>query len=432
MKKNIIKKIKVGILADEPLFWGSRKYYHKIILDGYTWKKNNNTYIISASYIYDRDVIKGKLNLENFNLLLIPGGGVGNNQALTKGLTCFSSVRKFKRNIADFVKSGGGLLGICGGAAFITDMIFGDNRKPKTLVEKLYHKSSLNISCVSSYFRALAFPLLYVFQYRYPENIGNSAYAFSFAPGRTTDGKYIMTTGCPLDVQINKDNPIFSDINNDFRRIRWWAGQSLWVSDNPDRDVKILARFPKDDVSKNDSIKIHAWRYTGGIHGFLKAIYKSFKMTKKYELGLSFVPLFTYYLASDWEPTGRVIELRMDDNPCMTSEIYPNENAARIVLSTVHSEYMVWWGGHIENNSDNEMNCIGNGFYRWRDIDKLSSKLQKELTPLKVKANYAIWNQLRGLVSSDIKSIEYLAGYIEKLELEVFGKNRIPISNPSS
>jgi glutamine amidotransferase-like uncharacterized protein len=377
---NNLRAIKVAVLAEEPFFWGSKKYYHKIILDGYSWKIDNKMYVFSVAYIYDKDIIKGKLTLDNFDVLVIPGGGIGNNEALVKGFNFLPSVKKFKHNIAEFVKQGGGLIGICGGAALITDLMVGDGKKPTTIIERLYNKSSLNISCVSSYFRTLAFPLLYPFQYQYPESIGNSAYAFSFAPGQTEDGKYIMTTGCPLDLQIDRDNPIFFNYASDTRRIRWWAGQSLYVPEDPDREICVLARYPKKDLSEFDSLKVFAWRYTGGFYGFIRAVLKAFKMSKINDLGLEYVPLFSYYLAGDWEPTDIIMELDMANRPCMTAEIYPNEHGGRIVLSTVHSEYLIWWGGYIEKYKHNNMNCIGNGLHQWKNINSLSDSLQNELT----------------------------------------------------
>ncbi len=372
--------IRVAILAEEPFFWGSRKYYHEIILGGYSWKVNSAKYSIQVSNVYDKDIIKGKLNVDNFDVLLIPGGGVGNNEALIKGINFLPGVKRFKKNIKDFVEQGGGLIGICGGAALITDLLVDTGRKPTSITERLYEKSSLNISCVKSYFRALAFPLLYPFQYQYPEQIGNSAYAFSFAPGETEDGKYLMTTGCPLDLQINKDNPIFRDYSYDTRRIRWWAGQSLSPPTRADRPIQVLAKYPQIELSKDESLQLSAWKYVGGFRGLFRALINATKLIKNYDLDIAFLPLFTYYLAGDWKPTDILIDLDMADKPCMTAEIYPNDKGARIILSTVHSEYLIWWGGHIEKHIQSERNCIGTGLHQWKNIKPLSDNLQKELT----------------------------------------------------
>ncbi|MDG6219793.1 MAG: hypothetical protein QCI00_10225, partial [Candidatus Thermoplasmatota archaeon] len=270
--KNACKNIRVAILAEEPFFWGSRKYYHPMILDQYSWKVKDSTYKISTKYVYDGDILDGMLNKLNFDVLMVPGGGVGNNQALLKGFNFLRRVRRFKKNIANFVKQGGGYIGICGGAALITDLVKDPGEKPTSFVERQYNKSALGISCVSSYFKNIAFPLFYPFQYNHPEKIGNSAYAFSFAPGETVDGKYIFTTGIPVDVNISRDNPIFSDYNRKTRRIRWWAGQALVIREKPDREIYVLATYPSEDVTCNNSTGIYAWRYIGGIYGMLKAV----------------------------------------------------------------------------------------------------------------------------------------------------------------
>ena len=380
-KKNTdCKIIKVAILAEEPLGWGSGKHYFPIILDGYTWTSENTSYKFSSSYIFDKDIIKGKLNISNFDVLLVPGGGVGDGQAIAKGFNCFRKVRLWKKNIVNFIKDGGGYVGICGGAALITDLSTGLNKNPTSFAERRYNKSSLDISCVSSYYKNLGVPLFYPFQKKYPENIGATGYIFSFAPGETIGGFHIHTGGIPIDFQICKDNPIFSDFTKKIERIRWWGGPALIVPEKLDRDLKILARYPEIDISENDAIKIHAWKYTGGIFGLFTAIMKSFKLVKSENVKLKNVPLYTYYLAGDWKSTDKIIELNYSNKPCMTAEIYPNENQGRIILCAAHPEYMIWHGGHIEEVDDNGFNCMANGFHQWKNISPLSKTFADELT----------------------------------------------------
>jgi glutamine amidotransferase-like uncharacterized protein len=245
------KDIKIAILASEPLFWKSRKNLHMMILNDYQWKFENKKFRFSCSFIYDKDITQGKLNISNFDALIIPGGGVGNNQALMKGFNYLLRVRQYKNAIFNFIKNGGGCIGICGGAAFITDVKKDDGEKPLTFVERQYNKSSLGISCVSSYFKSIAFPIFYPFQYNHPEVIGNSAYAFSFSPGKTKDGKFIHSTGCTMDIKIFKNNPIFFDFNGNSIPMRWWAGQGLILPTKFDRDVRVLARYPSEEISEN-------------------------------------------------------------------------------------------------------------------------------------------------------------------------------------
>ena len=84
-KKTKTQTIRVAILAQEPLGWGSGKHYFPVILDNYTWKKGSISYKFKTTYIWDKDIIKGKLNTTNYDVLLVPGGGVGDGQAIAKG-----------------------------------------------------------------------------------------------------------------------------------------------------------------------------------------------------------------------------------------------------------------------------------------------------------------------------------------------------------
>jgi len=54
-----------------------------------------------------------------------------------------------------------------------------------------------------------------------------------------------------------------------------------------------------------------------------------------------------------------------------------------------------------------------------REGEELAIRIQRELAPLKIRTNNSLWNQLRGLVSSDIKSVEDLADYFKKMESEL-------------
>lgn len=379
--KNKIKTVKVAILKAEPLFWTTcaLKFFY-VILDNYQWIRNGTKYIISTSFLDDKDILKGKLKKSNFDVLLIPGGGVGDGHSISKGFTFSFKIRKWKKNIQDFVKEGGGCIGICGGASLITPLSVGEIRKPTTFVERQYNKSSLDISGVTSYYKNLAFPLFYLFQRNHPEKIGTIAYVFSFGPGITEDGKRIHCGGVPIDFIINKNNPIFSDYPNKNIRIRWWGGQALIVPKKPDRDLSVLAKYPTIDLYEQESTKIHAWRYTGGFRGLIISFFKALRYIKLNNLNLLEFPLLTYYFAGDWEITEKIIESDLADRPAITTEIYPNENKGRITLCTAHPEYMIWHGGHIKAQDDSKFNCLANGLYQWHNINKVSGHIDDYIT----------------------------------------------------
>jgi glutamine amidotransferase-like uncharacterized protein len=371
--------IKVAVLAEEPLQWASGKHFFPLILDGYSWSKNNKSYTIRAIDIYDKDILKGDLINLSYDVLLIPGGGVGDGEVLAKGFNSFRKVKKWKKNIQEFVKNGGGCVGICGGAALVTDLVTKSNRI-ETFMERQYNKSSIGISCISSYYKELALALFYPLQRRYPEKIGASFYVFSFAPGKTLDGKYIHTGGAPLDFIISHNNPIFKDYPNDTLRIRWWGGPGLIVPNNPDRDVEVLLNYPKKDLSENKDTKIFAWVYKGSFFGLIRGIIRSAKLIRKEKDSFRNLLIYAYFLAGKWKKTDTPIEMDLSNRPSMTTEIYPNKNKGRIILITAHPEYMVWWGGNIEGNSEIDFNDLAHGLHKWNNIKPLSKTLTNELT----------------------------------------------------
>ncbi|PNX45710.1 MAG: hypothetical protein BV459_07885, partial [Thermoplasmata archaeon M11B2D] len=380
MQKNTEKRvIRVAILAEEPLEWGSGKHFFPMILQGYTWTRGEKTYVMETRYIFDKDILEDRLTRDEFDVLLVPGGGVGDGLAMMKGFRMSRTVRKWKNNIQAFIRDGGGYIGICGGTALATTLQTAE-KKPRTFLERQYHNSTLGITCMASYYPSLAFPLLYPFQKNHPEKIGAIAYVFSFAPGETTDGVRLHSGGVPIDMQICRDHPIFSDFLQDTLRIRWWGGPALMIPEKPDREVRILARYPPQDFSENKDLQIHAWRYVGGIQGLMGAFFNAARYIKKNKESLRNIFLYTFYLAGNWEITKKLIKLDYANKPCITTEIYPNANKARIVLCTVHPEYLVWWHGHIQEMENKPRTCLGDGLYQWKEIAPLSVDASVELT----------------------------------------------------
>lgn len=374
-----VRVIRVAILADEPLGWESAKQFFPLILDNYSWKTEETTYSCTTRYISDEDIRKGRLTTADYDVLLVPGGGVGDGHAVMKGFTFLRNVRTWKQQIKAFIQSGGGYVGVCGGAALMTDLHTQD-KGHHSFLERQYHKSSLGVSCVSSYYRTLAFPLFYLFQHHHPEYIGATAYVLSFAPGTTTEGAQIHAGGAPVEFHLKNTHPLFSGVTQDTQRIRWWGGPALLVPEHPDREVHILATYPAQDPSANPLTRLYAWRYTGGIHGLLIAFFKAFRFIKKEHLMLRKVFLYTYFFAGKWELTDKIIELDYSKKPAITAEIYPNEHQARILLCSPHPEYMVWWNGHIVQKTNSGCPSLSTGLYRWEDITPLSKNAFKEVT----------------------------------------------------
>jgi len=254
------------------------------------------------------------------------------------------------------------------------------NKKPTTVLEKLYDKSAIGISRVKSYYKEIAFPLFYPFQYTNPENIGATAYIFSFAPGKTKDDTYIHTGGVPIDFDVNTDHPIFSDNEGKTVRIRWWGGPGLIPSEQHTDDINVLAWYPDDALTEKTNTSIMAWRYKGKFIGLFKGLWKAFHLIKETGEPFRHLPLYTYYLMGPWQQTNRRIDMDLAKKASITTEIYPNENKARILLCTSHPEYMIWQEGQIKEEPEKEFHTIGEGFHRWHDIKPLSRTFVDEFT----------------------------------------------------
>ena len=375
-----LKIIKIAVLASESLGWGSGKHYFPMILNGYSWESRDNKYRFVTEYIYDEDIIKGRLSINNYNILIVPGGGVGDSEAVLKGFTFSFKVKRWKKNIQNFIKKGGCYIGICGGVALFTRLTTGKNCKPKSFLEKLYDKSSLDISVVKHFYNHLAFPLLYIFQYNHPEKIGAAGYVFSFSPGETKDGIFFHSGGIPIDFKILKDNPIFFDYNNDTLRIRWWGGPAITLPDKFNRFLKVCAYYPDNVFSKNEKTRIHAWSYKGGFHGLIKSFFESLFFIKKEKQELKNIFMYIYFFAKSWKKSNKIINLDFSNKPSITIEEYPNKNKARIVLCTAHPEYMIWWAGDITEVEENKDVCIGTGFHKWKNVNPFSIDLIDEFT----------------------------------------------------
>jgi hypothetical protein len=148
-KTNQTKKIRVAILAEEPIGWSSGKHFFSTILNNYSWVVENKTYRFEVNYIFDKDIRNGELITKGYDVFLVPGGGVGDAESVMKGFKFLSSVKKWRKNISTFIKNGGGYVGICGGTTLITGLKTKDE-KLHSFLEKQYNKSSVGISCVTS------------------------------------------------------------------------------------------------------------------------------------------------------------------------------------------------------------------------------------------------------------------------------------------
>jgi len=362
-----VVEIKVAILAGERLMVSRIEYFIEMLTD-YEWVAGNTKYRFDVNFVVDKDIIHGRLKTKNYDMIVVPGGGVGDGESVAR---CFPTLKNWiwKRNFANFIKDGGGYYGVCGGAALITDL----DKKPGSFLEYAYEKSSFGITCVKSHYESVADPLLSKFGGLPPEYVGEAAYV-QFSGWDISNYTINYITGACLACPISKNNPIFEDYLEDTRRIRWIGGPGLVVPENPDREISVLAYYPEEELSDNKSTDVYAWKYIGGIRGIFQAFIKNRKNTQASATVGNLANVWAFL--GDWERTDKIIKTNFSNRPAMTAEIYPNENQARIVLTGLHPEYNVWWGGEIVEAEDTDDNTLWDALHGWVNITPNSEALE--------------------------------------------------------
>lgn len=339
--------------------------------NGYQWTVGNISYKFIIDVLTNKDILSGKLTTKNYDLLHITYFEANRKARYIPSLRNEILLKKS----ANFIKDGGGYIGYCAAASIVT----GIAGKPKTLVDKLDAYANMGVSRVkrlnefpdkvTPFFSGI--PFLCQISGK-PESMGN--YAYDYFGGKDPNN-WSQLPGIPVDFNINKDNPIFDDLFEEKRRIYWLSGSAYVIPDEQKDNVTVLARYPEEEIS-NGSTQIHAWKYTGGIHGFISAFLKAKKEGYRSIDAIS----LSVYKATDWEMTDKLIELNRSNKPMMTMETYPNKNHGRIVLTAAHPEICVWWGGALEEAPDTDNNNLFDGFYTWKNIKPWNETVEDEWT----------------------------------------------------
>lgn len=352
-----VREIRVAIYSMGGDTYGSNVQTYFDILDGYQWKVGNKIYRFTLTAIDDKGIFKGELNTKNYDVFTI--GWMEAEQMIVK--LSHPSLKNiiWKNKITDFVKEGGGYFGDCASSDIVSA---GLSNQPETLNEKQLDRGSMHISQLKVYLQAGA-PFLAQLS-GHPEKIGPAAYQWFSGWDDKNESAYFG--GCCLDVVVDKDNPIFDDLCENTRRMKWCGGPA-YVLPEQSNNVKVIAYYPSEEISDNISTQVHAWKYTGRMLGFLKGFFRTMNMGVNLFNKFYFAP----FKATDWEMTDKIIQTHLADKPSMTMETYPNENQGRIILCGTPSEYPVWWGGHIEEAEDNSENNLFDSLHHWTDITKV-------------------------------------------------------------
>ncbi|MCJ7571780.1 MAG: hypothetical protein MUO82_07885 [Candidatus Thermoplasmatota archaeon] len=363
------REIKVALYTDEienELFYSPyrRTCYFVYALRDYTWKVNNKTYIFKVDLLSSKDLFRGKLIFNQYDMILFPPD---QSRERNKREHIFEKI-----NIELFIKLGGGYFGTCAGSTVSGDMI----NKPDTNLERGWKKRMLGISDVKECLNR-AIPLYCQFIGRSPTSIGPCYAYYSYSGWNQTNDTINYYPGVCLDCPIKKNNPIFDDYHENTRRIRWIGGEGLIIPENTQREITVLASYPELEISDNISTRIHYWKYVGGVKGLISSIFQKGTLYYGFFSGLM---QQMYIYASDWERTDSIVQTNLSNMPIMTSEIYPNRNQGRIVRCSGHPEHNVWWGGYIQEVKDTDDNNQYEALYFWKDIKDEKSTIEDEFS----------------------------------------------------
>ncbi|MDH7517610.1 MAG: hypothetical protein QHH19_04630 [Candidatus Thermoplasmatota archaeon] len=417
-----IKEIRVAIFTDDTLdenFYGpyGRTVHFLHALEDYSWKVGSITYCFKTTILRTEDILKGRLTTNNFDVLLYPPDSV-NEYSTSYGRKMLPRNIMRKNRMVNFVKAGGGFFGTCGGGLVAGDL----KNKPITLLEKLYKNCCLGISKANVYFQndLPVFGQLSIYGYKYAHSGGY----ITFSGWNLTDYDINYHVGVCLDVPILNDNAIFDDYCKDTCRIRWIGGPPYILPENSE-NIKVLAKFPAEEISDNESTRIHYWKYVGGLRGMAKAMIFGKNEILWGETLNPFMKALIY--AEDWKMMDDIVETNFSNKPFMITEIYDNENQARIVRCVGHPEDNVWWGGHIEELDDTKNNNMFDGFHRWRDIIPENETVEDEFS-------YTFWIVRRSVAwaskkvpdndlppiygSSEVRDFD---SYNQSLEFTIYG-----------
>ena len=366
-------KIRVAILVEDKAFedqdYGVTKCFVKI-LGYYSWQVGDTTYSFIPEYFPIKKLLRGELTVKNYDVLIY-APNTADEPFFIRGFPRLPRNIIWRRQITNYIKDGGGYFGTCGGAVIAGGMI----NKPDTFLERHSKRGYLDISGVNFELEG-TIPLVTQIAGRGPESVDAGAYLFFSCWGGVTPHSGV--SGACLDCPVLKDNPIFDDYVEHSRRIRWIGSPGFLVPENPDREISVLVRFPAEEISDNESTQIHYWEYIGGIRGLIKG--QLFGEGEVIWCENNGRLMRAFLFSKDWKRTDKIVKTDVANKAFITSEIYPNENKARIVRSSGHPEFSVWWGGYIEEREDNNENCIYDGLYYWRDRTPSNETPQDEKT----------------------------------------------------
>lgn len=217
-----MKEINVAIFkAYSKFFHTGMTLIKNEILGNYEWKNNETKYRFKTYYLGKWGIIL-LLKPDKFDVLIMPGANT--YWALRKGSPIFSP--RWRNAIRNFVRNGGGYIGICGGSTIACQGRKTSDSKAASIAKFL--KIS-NTWANQIYYRQDQYDI------RNPN-----------------------TGGIPINVDIRKSgNPIFDPFyfqhSSKARSIRYWGGPAFIIANGKDDllgSVNILATYAEEPMEK--------------------------------------------------------------------------------------------------------------------------------------------------------------------------------------
>ena len=295
-----IKEVRVAIYSTT-----EKEVYYLPPLENYNWKVGQTTYCFVPTVLSTKDILRGKLTTDKYDMLIY-SFDQADQYLLQTGFSRLPRNKIIVRNIVNFVKDGGGYYGSCGGAAIAGGM----KNKPKSFLERAMKQSSLGISAVEFQYDT-AIPILTELVGKGPETVGMQAYLL-YSGWYVSNPHNMNYSGICPDINISKDNPIFDDFAGNTRKIRWIGMSGFDIPEQPDREIMVLAKFPEEELSDNETAsQVHHWTYTGGLRGLIKGMFTKGDVIWCKNLGVFLMKSFIF--SGDWEKTDKEnrFEIRM-------------------------------------------------------------------------------------------------------------------------
>jgi len=364
---------------------GSTSKYFMPVLDGYSWQVDTTKYEFQPSYTNTYDILEGNIN--NYDVLVMAGWtssstwcGMPNFRFRVESEWKFHRGYELKEQLENFISSGKGYIGHCGGALIPLGMKDDPRDMEYGTINQLgsYRSKFLKSSVEPELEAYLLFPsgLPVVSEYLYlrrfipvfkrilpnrPNLTGTMG--ISWYLGWDPNKLSSQFGGIPVDLVIeDKEQPIFRDYVNDTWRVSWIGGGGFELG-GKDNVTTVLAEYPLA-FEDNDSTKVNAWSFISGA----PLAWKVWASARAWIVLLDAVFDDQYKKDIDWEQTNPKIpiELNLSNTAALISFTYPNnENGGRVLLCGPHPEKQIWSHGKIITNNDTKSNSLWKGLIRW-------------------------------------------------------------------